>query len=76
MGIVSFIYKLLFNQDKKDAGLNNPELFHSDNYLRPKHTNYRKCPNCNVEVNTNVSIVDVFGIKNVNGKMELKHSRK
>ena len=68
MKITSFIYKLLFNRTRREEKIGNPELFHTDNYLRPDHENYRKCPKCNIEANTNKEIVDFFGVVNVNNK--------
>ena len=68
MGIVSFLYKLLFDIDRKNDDQSSPELFHSDIYLRPNHSNYRLCPNCSAEAHTNKEIVDTFGLRNVNGK--------
>ena len=68
MKIISFIYKLLFNRNRKESNQNNPELFHTDNYLRPNHGNYRECPKCKVGATTNKEIVDLFGIVNINNK--------
>jgi len=68
MKIISFIYKLLFDRNPKVSNQNNPELFHTDNYLRPNHKNYRECPRCNAKATTNKEIVDLFGIVNVNNK--------
>jgi len=65
MKIISFIYKLLFNRTNKQLDAGAPELFHSDQYLRPDHKNYRQCPNCKTEATTNKEIVDLFGIKNL-----------
>ena len=65
MKIISFIYKLLFNRTKKEFNPRAPELFHSDQYLRPNHKNYKQCPNCRIEAKTNKEIVDLFGIKNL-----------
>ena len=59
----SFIYKLLFNRISKDSKLLMPELFHTDQFLRPNHINYRACPRCNAKAKTNKQIIDVFGVK-------------
>ena len=59
----SFIYKLLFDRISKDSKLLIPELFHSDQFLRPNHINYRACPQCNAKAKTNKQIIDIFGVK-------------
>ena len=64
----NILAKLLFDIDKKNDYQSSPELFHSDLYLRPNHSNYRLCPNCSTEAHTNKEIVDKFGLRNVNGK--------
>ena len=66
MKVISFIYKLLFNRIKKELTSEDPELFHSDQYLRPDHKNYRQCPRCKVKAKTNKEIIDLFGVKNLN----------
>ena len=65
MKIISFIYKLLFNRADKKSDSQEPELFHSDKYLRPDHKNYKQCPHCKIEAKTNKEIIDLFGIKNL-----------
>ena len=59
----SFIYRLLFNRTSKDSKLSIPELFHTDQFLRPNYTNYKFCPRCNVKAETNKQIIDIFGVK-------------
>ena len=59
----SFIYKLLFNRTSKDSKLLIPELFHTDQFLRPDHINYKFCPRCNTKAKTNKQIIDMFGVK-------------
>ncbi len=66
MKVISFIYKLLFNRTNKKSISESPELFHSDQYLRPDHKNYRQCPQCKTEAKTNKEIIDIFGVKNMN----------
>ncbi len=61
----SFIYKLLFNRSSLESKLLEPELFHSDNYLRPDHTNYKFCPKCESKAKTNREIIDMFGVKKI-----------
>ena len=68
MKILSFIYKLLFDRKNNQKDSSTPELFHSDNYLRPDYENYRKCPKCMVEAKTNKEIVDIFGVMHINSK--------
>ena len=65
----SFIYRLLFDRISKDSKLLNPELFHTDQFLRPNHTNYKFCPQCKTKAETNKEIVDIFGVK-----ISIKHS--
>ena len=40
-------------------------LFNVKNYERPGYANYKKCPNCKVEANTNQEIKSIFGLMNV-----------
>ena len=61
----SFIYKLLFNRISEESRLLDPELFHSDNYLRPDYINYKYCPKCESKAETNREIVDIFGVKKI-----------
>ena len=72
MNVISFLYQLLFNRKRKENQNTNPELFHSDNFLRPDHTNIRKCPNCNAVAKTNKEATEVFGIRTVNGKTSIQ----
>ena len=65
MKIISFIYKLLFNRTNKQFDSDDPELFHTDKYLRPDHKNYKQCPHCKIEAKTNKEIIDLFGVKNL-----------
>ena len=67
MKIISFIYKLLFNRKNKQSNSDDLELFHSDQYLRPDHKNYKQCPHCKIEAKTNKEIVDLFGVKKLKG---------
>ena len=77
---ISFLYRLLFNREKNHYNIQHLELFHSDNYLRPNHPNYKLCPKCNLVATNNKEVVDQFGFKNVNGKLNTqswcKHCRK
>lgn len=61
----SFIYKLLFNRTSKESRLLEPELFHSDNYLRPDYENHKYCPKCESKAETNREIIDMFGVKKI-----------
>ena len=67
MNVISFLYKLLFGYKRKKRKGNNPELFHSDNFLRPNHPNNRACPKCNIEAKTNREAAEIFGIRNTDG---------
>ena len=53
----SFIYRLLFNRISKDSKQLIPELFHTDQFLRPNYTNYKFCPQCNAKAETNKQII-------------------
>ena len=68
MKVVSFLYKLLFDIDKSNDDVKAPELFHSDIYLRPEHSNFKTCPKCGIATKTNGELVKKFGFKLVNGK--------
>ena len=59
----SFIYRLLFERISKDSKLLIPELFHTDQFLRPNHKNYKFCPQCKTKAETNKEIIDIFGVK-------------
>ena len=72
MNIISFLYELLFNRKRKKNKNNNPELFHSDDFLRPHHLNPRKCPKCNVEARTNKEATEIFGMRTSNGKPSIQ----
>ena len=45
----------------------DPTLFNVREYERPGYTNYKKCPNCGIEANTNKEIKNLFGLMNVGG---------
>ena len=72
MNMISFLYELLFNRKRKKNKNNNPELFHSDDFLRPDHLNPRKCPKCYIEARTNKEITEIFGIRTVDGKPSIQ----
>ena len=72
MNIISFLYELLFNRKRKKNKNNNPELFHSDDFLRPGHLNARKCPKCNIEARTNKEATEIFGIRTADGKPSIQ----
>ena len=60
MNVISFLYELLFDPKRKKKKKNNPELFHSDDFLRPNHPNFRICPKCSIESNTNKEAAKIF----------------
>ena len=62
----------MFNSKKNVEEESQAELFHSDDYLRPDTINYRKCPNCSSEAKTNKDVVEVFGIRRVNGRPSIQ----
>ena len=66
MNVISFLYELLFDPKRKKKKKNNPELFHSDDFLRPNHPNFRICPKCSIESNTNKEAAKIFGLRNIN----------
>ena len=72
MNIISFLYQLLFNQKPRKKNSMEPELFHSDNYLRPMHENIRKCPKCHIEAKTNKEALEIFGSRTVGGKPSIQ----
>ena len=43
------------------------ELFNVSKYDRPGYSNYKKCPHCGVEANTNDEVKKIFGLMNVGG---------
>ena len=72
MNLISYLYELLFNRKRKITVNTDPELFHSDDFLRPDHLNIRKCPKCNVEAITNKEATEIFGIRTFNGKPSIQ----
>ena len=42
-------------------------LFNVREYERPGYTNYKKCPNCGIEADSNKEIKNLFGLMNVGG---------
>tara|TARA_B100000700_G_C14233883_1_gene484921 strand:+ start:42 stop:332 length:291 start_codon:yes stop_codon:yes gene_type:complete len=67
MNIVSFLYELLFDPKRKKRRRNNPELFHTDDFLRPDYPNIRACPKCNIQAKTNKEAAKIFGLRNIKG---------
>lgn len=72
MNVISFLYELLFNPRRKNRKKINPELFHSDDFLRPNHPNIRTCPKCNIEASTNKEAVEIFGYRNIKGSASIQ----
>ena len=72
MKIISFLYKLLFNKKRTTLSDEEPELFYSDDYLRPEHENFHRCPKCKIEANTNKEAIDMFGVRTHNGKPSIQ----
>ena len=66
MNVISFLYELLFDPKRRKRKINRPELFHSDDFLRPNHSNPRICPKCQVKAKTNKEAVEIFGLRTVN----------
>ena len=59
------VLKKLLNLFKKEADFNEGEevlnLFNTKEYNRPGYTNYKKCPHCGSEGNTNEEVRELFG---------------
>ena len=61
--IVGF-FKMIAPKEKREEKL---ELFNVSKYDRPGYSNYKKCPHCGVEANTNDEVKNIFGLMNVGG---------
>ena len=72
MSIISFIYKLLFDSENNSDSTVQSELFHSDDYLRPDKINFRKCPNCSTKAETNKNVIELFGVRTINGRSSVQ----
>ena len=72
MNVISFLYELLFDPKRKKRGINAPELFHSDDFLRPNYSNPRVCPKCSIEAKTNKEAAEIFGLRTVNGTQSIQ----
>ena len=72
MKIISFLYQLLFNKKRTTHSNEEPELFHSDEYLRPEHQNVHRCPKCKIEATTNKEAIDIFGVRTHNSKPSIQ----
>ena len=71
MSIIEKILKFFkSNHSKKDE--KKLSLFDVSEYERPGHINYKKCPNCGVEANTNSDAKDIFGLMTVSGHTYLQ----
>ena len=57
-------FKSSKSENKKKKKLT---LFNIEDYERPGYANYKKCPNCETEANTNKEIKSTFGLMNVGG---------
>ena len=72
MKIFSFLYQLLFKKKRTTPLNEEPELFHSDEYLRPEHENIHRCPKCKIEAKTNKEAIDLFGVRTHKGKPSIQ----
>ena len=72
MDVISFLYELLFDSKGRKKKRNNPELFHTDDFLRPHHPNPRICPKCNAQAETNKDAAEIFGLRNINGRYSIQ----
>ena len=72
MKLTSFLYELLFNIKIPHKSPSQEELFHTDIFLRPNKINFKTCPRCKKEAKTNKDIIDFFGIKRFNEKIQIQ----
>ena len=72
MKIISFLYQLLFKKTTTTPLNDEPELFHSDEYLRPGHENMHRCPKCKIEAKTNKEAIDIFGVRRHKGNPSIQ----
>ena len=63
MNFITKILQILLNIIKKENSEEKKlQLFDIEKYKKPKHPNYKKCPNCNLESHTNEEIQKDFGL--------------
>lgn len=67
--ILSF-FKNIKDSDKKKE--KSPTLFDTSQYERPGHINYKRCPQCKIEANTNKEVESIFGLMNVGGHIYIQ----
>ena len=61
MGIIQKIVKFFSSKKHSNEGEKVLTLFNTRDYNRPGHTNYKKCPHCEAEGNTNEEVRELFG---------------
>ena len=60
--IFQTLLKIVGRNDFKEKEL---ELFDVEKYKKPKHPNYKRCPNCGLESHTNEDIQKDFGVMHI-----------
>ena len=69
MNIFQQLYNFLFKEPQDDK---NDELFNTNEYVRLKHINYKKCPQCGVECSTNQEVIETFGKRTASGHPDVQ----
>ena len=67
MSIIDSVINFFKMLRSKSEGKEKLELFNVSQYDRPGYSNYKKCPHCGIEANTNDEVKTVFGLMNVGG---------
>ena len=66
MGFITKIFRTLLKILGKNNFKNKElQLFDVEKYKKPKHPNYKKCPNCGLESHTNEEIQKDFGVMHI-----------
>ena len=47
-------------------------LFDTSEYERPGYINYKRCPQCKIEANTNREAKNIFGLMNIRGHIYIQ----
>ena len=68
MNFFSYIINLFKNLTTPSKN----ELFQTEDYNRPHHSNYKICPQCGVEGSTNKDIIDIFGKRTAHGHPDVQ----
>lgn len=61
MGVIQKVLSFFKKKESFNEGEKVLSLFDTKDYNRPGYTNYKKCPHCGEEGNTNEEVRELFG---------------